>query len=213
MPRVPTSRVAILPKKQSISAILSLSFFPLNPRPWDCLRSCSTPNRDAARRDANGEYVPLMEQRIEGWNTAMIDEAEQLLLGASAAKILGRYQLEAAIQSAHVERRRTGRANWANVVELYDGLLAWSRSPVVAINRALAVAELEGAQAGLDALQLFSEDARLREHQPWWAARADLFARTGNHESARQAYDIVMGLEKDESVRRLLDRRRSALGS
>ena len=169
-------------------------------------------SRRRARRDAQGEYVPLMGQRIDDWNTAMISEAEQLLLRACATNTVGRYQLEAAIQSAHIERRRTGHANWTHVVELYDALLAYTQSPVVAINRALAVAELSGPQAGLDAIELLAGDERLCEYQPWWAARADLLARTGQKKSAGQAYDIAMGLEKDESVRRFLDRRKLALG-
>lgn len=170
-------------------------------------------SRRRARRDAQGEYVPLMEQRIDDWNEAMIEEAEQLLLRACATNAIGRYQLEAAIQSAHIERHRTGQANWAHVVELYEALLGYTQSPVVAINRALAVAELRGAQEGLNAIEELAGDMRLRAYQPWWAARADLLARTGQKESARQAYDIAMGLEKDEPVRIFLDRRRSALGS
>lgn len=170
-------------------------------------------SRRRARRDAEGEYVPLMQQSTEDWNLAMISEAERLLYRACAAKVLGRFQLEAAIQSAHVERRRTGRSNWPQVVELYDALLACSPSPVAAINRALAIAELDGPQAGLDGLEPLFLDARLGEYQPWWAARADLLARTGRHDAARQAYDVAIGLEKDESVRRFLGRRRSALRS
>lgn len=168
-------------------------------------------SRRRARRDAHGEYVPMMEQSVDEWNTEMIAEAELLLLRACEAKSLGRYQLEAAIQSAHLERRCTGKANWTQVVELYDALLAHSPSPVVGINRALALAERDGAQAGLDALDPLAEDERLREYQPWWAARAELLARTGQTDEARRAYEIAIGLEKDESVRRFLDRRRSAL--
>ena len=166
-------------------------------------------SRRRARRDARGEYVPMAEQRVEDWNAAMIEEAESLLLRASDLEILGRYQLEGAIQSAHVARRRTGRANWNEVVQLYDALLAYAQSPVVAINRALAIAELESAQAGLDAIQGLEGDPRLAEYQPWWAARAELLTRTGRHEEARHAYDIAIGLEPDDSVRRFLDRRRS----
>jgi len=166
-------------------------------------------SRRPARRDARGEYVPLMEQNVDGWNIAMVAEAEQLLFRACSSRILGRYQVEAAIQSAHVERRRTGRANWTQIVELYDALLVCAQSPVVAINRALAIAERDGAKAGLDALVHLVADERLREYQPWWAARAELLARTGQHQEARQAYDIAIGLERDESVRRFLYRRRS----
>jgi len=168
-------------------------------------------SRRRARRDANGEYVPMAEQPLALWNTAMIDEAEAWLLRASSLHLLGRYQMEAAIQSAHVARRRTGRANWSAVVELYDALFAFSPTPVVAINRALAIAERDGAAAGLAAMSEVAADARLTEYQPWWAARAELLARTGSPHEARHAYNIAIGLEKDESVRRFLDRRRSAL--
>ncbi len=107
--------------------------------------------RRRARRNADGEYVPLAEQDPALWDSRMIDEAEALLLRASALGSIGRYQLEGALQSAHVYRRRTGHANWAAVVQLYDALLALSGSPVVAINRALAIAEMDGAGAALEA--------------------------------------------------------------
>ena len=168
-------------------------------------------SRRRARRDANGEYVPMAEQAIEAWDTAMIVEAEALLLRASALATLGRYQLEAAIQSAHIERRRTRRATWQDVVELYDALLSLFPTPVVAMNRALAIAERDGPLAGLQALEQVAPDARLAQYQPWWAARAELLARNGRSAEARAAYDMAIGLEKDDSVRRFLDRRRSAL--
>jgi RNA polymerase sigma-70 factor (ECF subfamily) len=141
----------------------------------------------------------------------MVAEAESLLFNASSFRAPGRYQLEAAIQSAHIERRLANRANWQAVVELYDALLVFSPTPVVAINRALAIAERDGAQAGFEALESVTADARLEQYQPWWAARADLLARNGKHEEARRAYDVAIGLEKDDSVRRFLDRRREAL--
>lgn len=168
-------------------------------------------SRRRARRDTNGEFVPMAQQRTEEWNAAMIQEAESLLHNASSLHALGRYQLEAAIQSAHVARRMTGRANWSEVVELYDALMALAPSPVVALNRALAIAEKDGPVAGLAGLEEVASDPRLAEYQPWWAARAELFARTGNIEAARHAYDVAIGLERDEPVRRFLDRRRSTL--
>lgn len=168
-------------------------------------------SRHRARRDADGEFVPMGQQRTEEWNAAMIQEAEALLRNASSLHMLGRYQLEAAIQSAHTARRMTGRANWSEVVELYDALMAFSPSPVVALNRALAIAEKDGPVAGLAGLEEVAADPRLGEYQPWWAARAELLARTGNIEAARHAYDVAIGLERDEPVRRFLDRRRAAL--
>jgi predicted RNA polymerase sigma factor len=167
--------------------------------------------RRRARRSAEGEYIPLAEQDPALWDWPMIEEAEALLLRASTFGSIDRYQLEAALQSAHVSRRRTGSDNWADVVHLYDALFALVGSPVVAINRALAIAELHGANAALDAMPDAGTDARLAEYQPYWAARAELLAKTGAHAEARQAYEIAIALERDPAVRRFLQQRQSAL--
>jgi RNA polymerase sigma-70 factor (ECF subfamily) len=167
--------------------------------------------RRRARRNEDGEYVPLANQDPELWDWKMIAEAEALLLHASTLGSIGRYQLEGALQSAHVYRCRTGQANWAEVVRLYDALLGLSDSPVVAINRALAIAEVKGANSGLEAMQEVAADVRLAEYQPYWAARAELLARTGANGEARRAYEIAIGLERDPAVRLFLLRRQSAL--
>jgi predicted RNA polymerase sigma factor len=167
--------------------------------------------RRRARRNASGEYVPLAEQDPAVWDWQTIEEAERLLLRASTLGMIGRYQLEAALQSAHVSRRRTGLANWDDVVHLYDALFALTASPVVAINRALAIAELHGPNAALDDMPDVAADARLAEYQPYWAARAELLAKTGANAEARHAYEIAIGLERDPAVRRFLQQRQSAL--
>jgi predicted RNA polymerase sigma factor len=167
--------------------------------------------RRKARRSPEGAYVALAEQDVSHWDHARIAEAEAALLRASGMGAIGRYQLEAAIQSAHIARRRDGVNNWAAVVKLYDGLIELTGSPVAAINRAVALAEIEGAAAGLAALDQVSADLRVREYQPYWAARADLLARTGAHDQARDACEIAIGLERDPSVRQALERRRSSL--
>jgi predicted RNA polymerase sigma factor len=167
--------------------------------------------RRNARRNATGEYVPLAEQDPALWDWQKIEEAERLLLRASTLGLIGRYQLEAALQSAHVARRRTGLANWDDVVHLYDALFALTASPVVAINRALAIAELHGPSAALDAMPNVAADARLAEYQPYWAARAELLAKTSANAEARHAYEIAIGLECDPAVRRFLQQRQSAL--
>jgi predicted RNA polymerase sigma factor len=167
--------------------------------------------RRRARRDRDGEYIPLAKQDQDLWDWQMIEEAEALILRASTLESIGRYQLEAALQSAHVFRCRTGHANWAEVVQLYDALLALAGSPVVAVNRALAIAEMDGASVALDALQEVASDARLAEYQPYWAARAELLARTGAGKEARHAFELAIGLERDPAVRRFLQQRRSAL--
>jgi predicted RNA polymerase sigma factor len=166
--------------------------------------------RSGARRSAQGEYIPLAEQSVAKWDLRMIREAEQILLRASAIGRMGRFQFEAALQSAHVHRRMTGQNNWADVVQLYEALLAISRSPVVAINRAVAIGELRGASAGLDALEEVAADARVTQYQPYWAARADLLAKTGARMEARAAYERAIGLERDPAVRRFLQAKRES---
>jgi len=169
--------------------------------------------RRHARRNAEGEYVPLADQDTALWDWGMIVEAEGLLRRASALGSIGRFQLEGAVQSAHVYRRCSGQDNWEAVAQLYDALSALTVSPVVAVNRVLAIAELHGANAALDALQEVAADARLMEYQPYWAARAELLARTGAHDEARRAYEIAIGLERDPAVRRFLQRRQSTLSA
>jgi len=170
-----------------------------------------TEARRDARRDADGEYVPLAEQDVAQWNAALIDEAEALLFQASTRQVIGRYQLEAAVQSAHVVRRRTGSADWHAIEQLYAALLTLTGSPVVAINHAVALAEVSGPDAGLAALDALADDARLADYQPWWAARAGLLARCGKRSEADAAYVRAIGLEADPAVRRFLQGRRAAL--
>src|ERR1700722_3997710 len=167
--------------------------------------------RRRARRDQQGGYVPFADQDPARWDSQMIDEAEAILLRASGLGSTGRYLLGCELQSAHVDRRRSGHANWTSVIQLYDALLALSGSPVVAINRALAIAETHGAAAALEAMQAIAGDARLTEYQPYWAARAELLAKTGAHAEARHAYEIAIGLERDPAVRNFLRRHQSTL--
>jgi RNA polymerase sigma-70 factor (ECF subfamily) len=167
--------------------------------------------RRNARRNAEGDYVPLAEQDPSAWDHAMIEDAEALLVRASRISAIGRYQLEAAIQSAHVVRRRTGAADWDAIEKLYGALATLTGSPVVTINRAVALAETHGPAAGLELLDSLAADARLNDYQPYWAARAGLLARTGEVSAAQEAYDQAIGLEADPAVRRFLQTRRAAL--
>ncbi len=167
--------------------------------------------RRPARRSPQGDYIPLAEQDPALWDAPKIAEAEALLMHASTKTQIGRYQLEAAIQSAHITRRRTGIANWKSIAQLYDALLALSSSPVIAINRALIIAEIQGPSDALKALKQIEDDPRLVSYQPYWAARAALFAQIGAHPQAHEAYDIAIGLERDPAVRRFLQRRQSVV--
>lgn len=167
--------------------------------------------RRAARRDPQGDFVPLAGQDTALWDDRLIEEAEALLGRAATKGVIGRYQLEAAVQSAHTARRHSGATDWTAIRQLYDALLSIGGSPVVAINRAVAVAEDEGAVAGLAALYVLGDDKRLHDYQPYWAARAGLLARLGNVRHAADAYDQAIGLERDPALRRFLQGEKARL--
>ncbi|MBB5575290.1 MULTISPECIES: RNA polymerase sigma factor [Rhizobium] len=186
--------VALLPEQAEALGLLALMLY--------------SHARRGARRSAAGEFVPLADQDPALWDEGLIDEAEDLLIRASAFDAFDRYQLEAAIQSAHVVRRRTGATDWVAIERLYDGLCAITGSPVAAINRAIAVAQTRGPAAGLAALPVLAPGSRLIEYQPYWAARAELHTRMGEMAAAREAYDQAIALEIDPAVRRFLQRRR-----
>ena len=188
---------ALLPEEAEALGLLALLLF--------------AESRRRARRTEDGEFVPLALQDKGLWDESQIAEAEALLHRAHALASIGRFQLEAAIQSAHVDRYRSGANNWAHVVELYNALFSLTESPVVLINRALAIAELDGPAAGLVALPHLSTDSRLTEYQPYWAARAELLTRKGEVEEARQAMEIAIGLERDPAVRQFLESRKAEI--
>ena len=167
--------------------------------------------RRGARRDASGAYIPLAQQDPKLWDTALIDEAERLLLQASALRAIGRFQLEAAVQSAHVIRRFSGQTDWRAVAQLYGALAELTGSPVVEINRAVAVAECEGPARGLEILDRVAGNPRLAGYQPFWAARAHLLQRSGASDAADAAYAQAIGLELDPAVRRFLQQQRADL--
>jgi RNA polymerase sigma-70 factor (ECF subfamily) len=165
--------------------------------------------RRRARRDAAGEYVPLAEQDPALWDAGMIAEAEAALRRASTLGDIGRFQLEAALQSLQVAGRRSGRPDWTAALAIYDALMAITDSPVVALNRALAVAEAQGPAAALDALP--PAEGRMANYQPYWAVRAELLARAGDRAAAAEAYTLAIGLEPDPAVRTFLARRKAAV--
>ncbi|MDP3736453.1 MAG: hypothetical protein Q8R02_03630, partial [Hyphomonadaceae bacterium] len=169
--------------------------------------------RRGARRDLAGNFVPLAEQDTATWDSRLIAKADALIRRAGAKGSLGRYELEAALQSAHAHRRLTGRNNWAEIAALYDALQTLVASPVVAINRALAIAELEGPGAALDAMPSADADPRLASYQPYWAARAELLGRWNAVAEASQAYDMAIGLERDPAVRRFLQKKKAMLAN
>jgi RNA polymerase sigma-70 factor (ECF subfamily) len=127
----------------------------------------------------------LAEQDMTRWDQALIAEAEALLLKAAALERPGRYQIEAAIQSAHVVRRSTGTADWKAIVDLYGVLASMVPSPVVAVNRAVALAQAGHAGHALAALDELADDPRLADYQPYWAARAEILVRAAGRPKPR----------------------------
>jgi RNA polymerase sigma-70 factor (ECF subfamily) len=189
--------VDLLPREAEALGLLALMLF---------LQS-----RRDARRGGRDEFVPLSDQDTNLWDREMISEAENQLLSAGELNAIGRYQLEAAIQSAHAARRLTGSTDWEAIVRLYQGLIKIMPSPVVAINLAVAVSEVEGPEAGLAALPDLAENVELMEFQPYWAARAALLSRVGLVNEAIEAYGMAIGLESDPAVRNFLLAKRGAL--
>ena len=166
--------------------------------------------RAGGRRSETGDFIPLSEQDTGLWDQAMIAEAEALLLRASTLEELGRFQLEAAVQSAYAARRVSGKVDFSAVVKLYDALSAMTGSPVVAVNRAVAIGEIDGADQGLAALDA-ANNPSMSQYQPYWSARAHLLARAGRHELARVAYDHAIGLAIDPAIRGFLQKRKHSL--
>ena len=166
--------------------------------------------RRPARRTPAGDYVPISEQDTAKWNREQLAEAEALLARAAAFNLPGRFQLEAAVQSAHVERLRTGRVDWNVIAVLYEGLVRVAPTLGALLGRAAAVAEARGPEAAstlLDAL----EESELQTHQPYWAVRAHVLSALGRTEDARVAVDKAVELTEDATVRRFLETKFAAL--
>lgn len=182
--------VGLLPDQPEAKGMLALMFYAQARRP--------------ARRTDDGAFVPLEAQDVARWDRDALAAAERLLSEASAGGPSGRYQIEAAIQSAHVARRLGGAATWPAIVALYDHLLALTGSPVVALNRAVALAETDGPETALAALDPLAADERLAGYQPYWAARGALLARAGRATEAREALTLALGLADAAAVRAYL---------
>ena len=162
--------------------------------------------RRAGRRDAQGCYVPIDLQDVLLWDQTQIARAENLLHACNRSGPTGRFQLEAAIQSAHIAARLTGANCWPAIVSLYDHLVALTNSPVAVLNRAAALAEIAGPDAALAELRSISQDKRILGYQPYWATLGHLSLRAGNIEAGREALRVAIGLSTDHAVRQHLRR-------
>jgi RNA polymerase sigma-70 factor, ECF subfamily len=163
-----------------------------------------------ARRPARSEvFQPLHEQDPRRWDQGRIARANDALLRAAAHRMAGPYQLEAAIQAAHVQGRLEGQVPWDGIVRLYEHLLALAPSAGARIAHAVAVAHARDARAGLALLEAI-EAERVASHQPWWAARAHLLAMAGSHADAAAAYGRALALTVEPRLRDWIAARREA---
>jgi RNA polymerase sigma-70 factor (ECF subfamily) len=159
--------------------------------------------RRSARRAAGDRYIPLSEQDPHRWSLPLIEEAERHLAEASRHGRPGRFQLEAAIQSVHAERARSGKTEWMAIVFFYEQLVRVAPTLGAQVGHAAAVAEADGPHAGLDALNAI--DAELSSsYQPYWAVRAHLLQQIGNPTEALRCFDRAIGLAEDPAVRAFL---------
>jgi predicted RNA polymerase sigma factor len=163
--------------------------------------------RRPARRDRDGRYVPLSEQDPKLWSLPLREEAERHLAEASKCGRPGRFQLEAALQSVHAERARSGRIEWRAIVEFYAQLIRISPTIGRRAGYAAALAEAHGPEQGLAVLDAIDQDA-VAAYQPYWAVRAHLLQCLGRTPEASDAYDRAIGLAEDPAVRAFLLQKR-----
>lgn len=163
--------------------------------------------RRPARRAPDGRYIPLSEQDPRQWSVTLIEEAERHLEKASKQGRAGRFQLEAAIQSVHAERARCGRTEWNAIVLFYEQLNRTAPTLGTRTGYAAAVAEANGPEAGLSAMESIDPQAVSR-YQPYWAVRAHLMQRLGKLREASEAFDRAVGLAEDPAVRQFLLQKR-----
>jgi RNA polymerase sigma-70 factor (ECF subfamily) len=162
--------------------------------------------RRAARYTPEGEFVPLDQQDPALWSQPMIAEAEQHLRAAAELKRLGRFQLEAAIQSMHAHRAITGAIDWREITLLYEGLVRLAPSIGAQVGRAVALAQAGDLAAGLAALEQMPA-SRTADYQPWWAARGHLLHLAARGAEVREAFTRAASLTEDAAQRAHLLRR------
>ena len=168
--------------------------------------------RRPARRTANGDYVPISEQDTDRWEQGLIAEAERELTLAATRRRAGRFQLEAALQSAHVDGARRRQIDWRGIAVLYEGLVRASTTAGALVGRAAALGEADSVEHGLAALDAIDPQIA-RNYQPYWAVRAHLLKRAGRAHQALDAFDRAIGLTEDSATRQFLLRRRAELVS
>jgi len=163
--------------------------------------------RRTARRGPDGRYIPLSTQDTKQWSLPLIEEAERHLAEAFRQGRSGRFQLEAAIQSVHAERARSGRIDWAAIAVFYEQLIRISPTLGARTGHAAAIAETSGPEGGLAILDAIASD-EVSGYQPYWAVRAHLLQQLGKTPEALAAFDQAIGLAEDPAVRQFLLQKR-----
>jgi RNA polymerase sigma-70 factor (ECF subfamily) len=187
---------ALLPEDGEVAGLLALMLL--------------TEARRTARVSARGELVALAEQDRGAWDAALVAEGHQLVRERLAAGVApGRYQILAAINAVHTSARDVRATDWSQVVALYDQLARLDPSPIVALNRAIALAELDGPDVALAAVNRLGE--KLAGYRAYHATRADLLRRMGRSQESRAAYDQAIELAGNPAEAAYLTRRRAQL--
>ena len=162
--------------------------------------------RREARYTNDRKFVPLDQQDTALWSQSMIEEAEKHLRSAAAFKHMGRYQLEAAIQSVHASRAKSGRIDWKEIALLYEGLVRIAPGIGSLVGRAVAIAQAEQPAAGFAALEQIPSD-RTADYQPYWAVRGHLLHLLNRKIEAREAFGRAASLTDDPALREYLFQR------
>jgi RNA polymerase sigma-70 factor (ECF subfamily) len=170
-------------------------------------------SRRTARTSPEGDLILLEDQDRSLWNRDLIEEGKLLLEGALRSRQAGPYTLQAAIAAVHAEASDAAAVDWAQIVGLYDLLLRCSPSPVVELNRAVAIAMRDTPQAGLKAVDAILARGELQDYYLLHSVRADLFRRLGETEEARSSYEKALSFTRLEPARRFLQRRLTELSS
>ncbi len=164
-------------------------------------------SRRVARMSPAGELILLADQDRLLWNSELIAEGLALVTRAFASKVVGSYALQAAIAAVHARAATPERTDWAEIVSLYDLLLRADPSPIVALNRAVAIAMRDGPQAGLELIDAILKRGDLGDYHFAHAARADLLRRLGRKTDARESYERALVHARQEPEQRFLKRR------
>jgi RNA polymerase sigma-70 factor (ECF subfamily) len=170
-------------------------------------------SRRTARTTSEGEVILLDAQDRSLWDGAMIAEGTRLVRQSLATRRAGAYTLQAAIAAVHAEARTAEETDWSEIVGLYDALLRVDGSPVIELNRAVAVAMRDGPAAGVALIDGILDRGELREYRLAHAARGELCRRLGRNADARASYERALALARQEPERRLLERRLAELGA